>query len=685
VKRLKYLLLFILLLPLPVLANENNTTTITEEFDENGWTSIISYDSGGAENSVTNLYAGTYLCDGYCLEYNRNSQTGFTLRLWWDRTDIHTFAVDLSGLNNDWDIKYIYTDETDSGWVVNTFTPNQPEQNPSWEDNEFSYTETSGKYIKEVNLNFYADYMGLDNIAITYNNPPTTTTTTTTTTSTTTTTTVPPTTTTTTTTTVPPTTTTTTTVPPTTTTTSTTTTTTTTTTIPLSADEIEIQNNYAETGLYETNDERAEREYQEWLDRQPPEPEPEPEPEPIIVIIDGVEEEYTEEQIEQGDAQRDKERSANEDAYGCYMTNAQIERGDCAIPEEEKILEEEVIIEDYDTETESNTEGELLENDDVVLEMESEDEVADIKDFDIQEDLQDKDIKVIFEDEERIDSRDKEPIVLDDAEIFEEDVLEDDTEFIVIEVEEEIEDEIFEEDLESDKSGDMVLPEEKVLEENDEGLVELTEEEIEEELEELSEVIEEIVELPIEVTEEVTEEELEEIVEEYVEQLSDEEVVEVLEEVNDIGVQNLEAAPQEVQEIVQAVVVEAIESVEELTEEQVEVVAEVLQVESTEDVEVYAEAAESEKSVEVAIEEYVERSVANADVENYNIADVVSEVNVELFLENPIGAIIDVDLSGIELTNIGADMPDTQREKAQEVFAPVVLTQIVAITRRRII
>ena len=89
--------------------------------------------------------------------------------------------------------------------------------------------------------------------------------------------------------------------------------------------------------------------------------------------------------------------------------------------------------------------------------------------------------------------------------------------------------------------------------------------------------------------------------------------------------------------------------------------------------------------IEVAIEEYVERSVANADVENYNIADVVSEVNVELFLENPIGAIIDVDLSGIELTNIGADMPDTQREKAQEVFAPVVLTQIVAITRRRII
>ena len=50
--------------PIPVFANE--TTTITEAFDENGWTSVISYDSGGAENSVTNLYDGTYLCSGYC-------------------------------------------------------------------------------------------------------------------------------------------------------------------------------------------------------------------------------------------------------------------------------------------------------------------------------------------------------------------------------------------------------------------------------------------------------------------------------------------------------------------------------------------------------------------------------------------------------------------------------------------
>ena len=133
--------------PTPAFANE--VTTVTESFDENGWTSVISYDSGGAENSVTNLYDGTHLCDGYCLEYNRNSGSGYVLRLWWERTDIETFTVDLSGLNNDWDIKYLYTEDKDSGWIANTFTANKHDENPAWEDKEFSYTETSGKFIKD--------------------------------------------------------------------------------------------------------------------------------------------------------------------------------------------------------------------------------------------------------------------------------------------------------------------------------------------------------------------------------------------------------------------------------------------------------------------------------------------------------------------------------------------------------
>ena len=212
-----------------------------------------SHDRGGAENSVTNLYDGTYLCDGYCLEYNRNSESGYILRLWWSQTTVETFAVDLSGLNNDWDIKFLYTDDTDSGWLTQTF---EAMEGVGWQDVEYTYTETNGKYIKEVNLNFYADYMGLDNIAITYTDNTTTTTTSSTTSTTTTTTTTTTSTTTTTTST------TTTTIPP-------TTTTTTTTTLP----------------------------------PPPPMPEPEPEPEPEVIEVvleDGSVAEYEQHEIDDG-------------------------------------------------------------------------------------------------------------------------------------------------------------------------------------------------------------------------------------------------------------------------------------------------------------------------------------------------------------------------------------------------
>ena len=156
-------------------------------------------------------------------------------------------------------------------------------------------------------------------------------------------------------------------------------------------------------------------------------------------------------------------------------------------------------------------------------------------------------------------------------------------------------------------------------------------------------------------------------------ELDTEEVVEVLEEVNDIGVQNLEQATEEVQEIVQAVVEEAIEEIEELTEEQVEVVAEVLQVQ-TEDVEIIAEAVKEDEVIAEAVEEYVERAVENADVENYTLADVVTEVQFETFIENPIEVLIDIE--NISLTNLGDDMTNDQKEKAQEVVVPVILTRI---------
>ena len=128
--------------------------------------------------------------------------------------------------------------------------------------------------------------------------------------------------------------------------------------------------------------------------------------------------------------------------------------------------------------------------------------------------------------------------------------------------------------------------------------------------------------------------------------------------------------------VIQAVVEEAIEDVEELTEEQVEVVAEVLQVE-TEDVEIIAEAVKSDELVAEAVEEYVERAVENADVEDYTLADVVTEVQYEAFIENPLEVLIDLDnITDINLSNISNDMTQDQKEKAQEVVVPVILTRI---------
>ena len=256
-------------------------------------------------------------------------------------------------------------------------------------------------------------------------------------------------------------------------------------------------------------------------------------------------------------------------------------------------------------------------------------------------------------------------------EVIELDIPED---IIVIEIEEEeVEEEIIIDKTEVlpevDEGTEEVL-DEPIQEDVEEEPLELTEEEIAVEVAEVEEVIEVVIE------EDLSEEEVAEVIEEYVEELETEEVIEVLEEVNDVGVQNLEEVSDEVQEVIQAVVEEAIEDVEELTQEQVEVVADVLQVE-TEDVAIVAEAIKSDEVVAEAVEEYVERAVENADVEDYTLADVVTEVQYEAFLENPIEVLVDFDnITEINLTNISDDMTQDQKEKAQEVVVPVILTRI---------
>ena len=364
----------------------------------------------------------------------------------------------------------------------------------------------------------------------------------------------------------------------------------------------------------------------------PPPPPPEPAPEEIIVDIKvkGVDKTYTQADVNDGTIDRDKERVANQDKYGCYMTDAQIERGDCDIVEEDE---------------KPNTETELPDDDVVVLEVVVEDEVKE------PEPIKEEDI---VEEEIKIDVKElEEEFKFEEEEIIFEDIPED----IVIVIEEEIVEEVeevAEEVLVEPIQEDVKEEPTKVVEEPVEVVVEeLTEEQVAEEVAEVEEVIKDIV----------------------IEEVTTEEVIEVIEQVNDIGVQNLDQATEEVQEVVQSVVEEAIENVEELTEEQVEVVAEVLQVQK-EDVEIIAEAVKEDEVVAEAVQEYVQRAVENADVENYTLADVVTEVQYENFLENPIETFVDLDFEGITISNIGDDMTQDQKEKAQEVVVPVILTRI---------
>jgi hypothetical protein len=373
----------------------------------------------------------------------------------------------------------------------------------------------------------------------------------------------------------------------------------------------------------------------------PPEPEPEvapPEPETFVVVLDdGTEAEYEQHEIDDGTVERDNERKKNYEIYGVELTDEQIERGDLEQYDIE-IIDDEDMVEDRE---------EL--SDDVNIPDVNEDRHQDEPEHETEEERNiEKEIQefneTVLEVEEYLDT-------FEDIEI----VIIEEIEDIVIDIEEII---IEEEVNELDKD---------VLRDDSE-----TEEEIPQE-DEIVEVQIEIIEIEIE--EDLTDEEVEEAIEVYVQELDTEEVIEVIEEVNDIGVQNLDQATEKVQEIVQAVVEEAIEEIEELTEEQVEVVAEVLQVQK-EDVEIIAEAVKEDEVVAVAVEEYVERAVENADVENYTLADVVTEVQFETFLDNPIETFVDIDLTEIKLSSIGDDMTSDQKEKAQEVVVPVILTRI---------
>ncbi len=405
----------------------------------------------------------------------------------------------------------------------------------------------------------------------------------------------------------------------------------------------------------------------------------------IVVNDDGSESQYTETEVEDGTVKRDEERKENEKLYGCYMTNAQIERGDCDIPEEKE--EETIII--IEDEKRDNTEEELFNDDDVVLEVDNEDEIKESKPEE-EEIVPKEEIEIDIEKIEEEFKFEEEEIVIE---------IPEEIEIIIIEEEEILDEEIITDDTREDQPEEVGTifedrPDELGRDETES--IELSEEELKKEIEELEEVvvIEEIF------TEEISEEELEQLseeeileyeeakeeaIEQYVKELETEEVIEVLEEVNDIGLNNIAEVSKDVIEVVAQVVEEVITIAqeEELTEEQVEVVAEVLGFEETEDVEIIAEAVKTDENVAQAVDEFVKRAVENKDVENYTLADATTEIAFETFVADPISVIIDVDLENITLNNITSDMTQDQKEKAQEVIVPTLLVKIASLAFRR--
>ena len=325
------------------------------------------------------------------------------------------------------------------------------------------------------------------------------------------------------------------------------------------------------------------------------------------------------------------------------------------IPEDDEVI---IIIEDFPDEF---PEEELSELEEILEEEElSEEELEDLTEEEVEEYREER--KEVVEayveevEEEILEEILPETVTVEEFEEIKEkdveDLTEEEVELVV-----EVATEVIEEVVNTEELAEVIEAEDIIILE-------------EEELEELSE--EELV---------AYEEELNEVIEEFVEELATEELVVVVEQIVEVGVENLSSADEQTVKVIQAVVAEVVdvETVEELSEEEVETVAEVLGFEESEDVQIIAEAAAEDETVAEAVDEYVERKVENAEVEDYTLADVVTEVQMEEFLADPVGAIIDIDIQEIVITEIGTDMTSDQKEKAQEVVVPVIIaSQIIA-------
>jgi hypothetical protein len=103
-----------------------------------------------------------------------------------------------------------------------------------------------------------------------------------------------------------------------------------------------------------------------------------------------------------------------------------------------------------------------------------------------------------------------------------------------------------------------------------------------------------------------------------------------------------------------------------------------------------AQIAEQMKSNPALAEAFVEFSDRAGEAGEtpmpFTLADAVTEVQTEAFLADPLGALFEVDVTELlsNFSELGMDMTDDQREKAQEVIVPVVIaSQIAASVIRR--
>ncbi len=96
-----------------------------------------------------------------------------------------------------------------------------------------------------------------------------------------------------------------------------------------------------------------------------------------------------------------------------------------------------------------------------------------------------------------------------------------------------------------------------------------------------------------------------------------------------------------------------------------------------------AEAMKSDPAVASAFVEFAERAGDAGEAPMpFTLADAVTEVQTEAFLADPLGAVFEVDVTELlsNFSELGMDMTDDQREKAQEVIVPVIIVSQIAST-----